>query len=102
MNLKAKPLDPCEVCGGGVLRIEWEHVGVLCLRHSIDWALHTYTSDHAEEYEPGSLTPPNARSLSKTERDVLSEKFAEHEISDERKQRQERFREQLQDSDDGG
>lgn len=40
--------------------------------------------------------PPSP--LTETERDVLSAKFAEHEISEEQEQRQERFREKLQDS----
>lgn len=39
--------------------------------------------------------PPSP--LTKEERDTLSSKFLDHEISEEQKQRQEKFREKLQD-----
>jgi len=40
--------------------------------------------------------PPS--SLTEEEREVLSSKFEEHEISEEQEERQEKFREKLQDS----
>lgn len=36
--------------------------------------------------------------LTEEERETLSEKFAEHEISEEQEQRQQRFREKLEDA----
>lgn len=40
--------DPkeCRVCTGGIVHITWHDIGDLCLRHSIDWMLDDYTSDH--------------------------------------------------------
>lgn len=44
--------------------------------------------------------PKHPSPLSEEEQEVLSEKFAEHEISEEQRARQEKYREKLEDSDD--
>ncbi len=44
--------------------------------------------------------PKHPGPLSKSEQETLSEKFADHEISDEQRERQEKYREKLEDSDE--
>lgn len=52
-----------------------------------------------EEVSTGTMALPKPPSpLSEREWDVLRSKFAEHEISDEQSERQDRFRAKLEDS----
>lgn len=44
--------------------------------------------------------PKHPSPLSEREQEVLSEKFANHEISDEQRERQEKYRDKLEDSEE--
>jgi len=44
--------------------------------------------------------PKHPGPLSENEQEVLSEKFDDHEISDEQRERQQKYRDKLEDSDE--